>query len=166
MVPAGGAFDHVVVKLGTYGRPGPAVAVEVRELGTQRVLGRGLLGAGYPDVERAPEHSVAVGEVPAGKHVAVCVIDRGEGKVGVYGSGDIASRRTSATLNGKPIGLDMTMRFERSPRSLLSLVPRMFDRASLFKTGWAGGWTFWLLAALVLLAVPALLVRAVARLPE
>jgi hypothetical protein len=48
----------------------------------------------------------------------------------------------------------------RHPTTALSLVPTMFRRAGLFHGGWVGAWTYWLLAALVALAVPALLVRA------
>jgi hypothetical protein len=36
------------------------------------------------------------------------------------------------------------------PRSLLSLVPTIFRRASLFRPGWVGPWTYWLLSAALL----------------
>jgi hypothetical protein len=165
-VPPDGGFDHVVLQLGTFHQPGPAVAVQVRALGSQRMLGAGAIPAGYADVAQAPERSVGVGAIPAGSQVEVCVLNRGVRKVAVYGNVDVASRTTTALLDGKPTGMDLMLRFERSPRSLGSLTGAMFDRAGLFKTSWAGGWTFWLLAALVLLAVPALLVRAVAGLRE
>jgi hypothetical protein len=151
-VPPGGDFDRVVVKLGT----GNGAVVQVRDVGTKHVLGEGAVAA-----ERAD-----VGKITGNRSVDVCVLNHGQGALQVIGSGDIASRSTVGMVDGKPSGTDLTLRFERAPRSLLSLVPRMFDRAALFKTGWAGGWTFWLLAALVLLAVPALLVRAVSRPPE
>ena len=53
------------------------------------------------------------------------------------------------------------MRLERGqPRSLLARLPDAFTHASQFKPGWVGAWTFWALAALVLIAVPLLLARA------
>jgi hypothetical protein len=36
----------------------------------------------------------------------------------------------------------------------------VFQRASLFRPGFVGAWTYWVLAALMVLAVPALLWRA------
>ena len=161
LVPPGGSFDRVVLKLGTFFQAGPDVEVQVRELGTERVLGRGRIAAGYGDVGSVPEHAVGVGDVREGARVKVCVADRGSRRVAVYGNADAASRTSSATLNGRPTGTDMTMRFETAPRSLASLAGDMAERAALFKTSWAGPWTFWLLALLVLVAVPVLLVRAV-----
>ena len=44
--------------------------------------------------------------------------------------------------------------------TMLSLVPDAVDRSALFKPGWYGEWTTWLLAAAVLLLVPLALSRA------
>src|SRR3954468_4841016 len=60
-VPAGGAFDRVVVQLGSFHRKGPAVAVAVRDPATQRLLAHGTVPAGYPDVGVQPTHVVTVG---------------------------------------------------------------------------------------------------------
>jgi len=40
--------------------------------------------------------------------------------------------------------------------------PAIADRAALFRAAWVGPWTYLVLALLVLVAVPVLLVRAVA----
>jgi hypothetical protein len=48
----------------------------------------------------------------------------------------------------------------REPRSFAALVPAILDRAALFRAPGIGAWTYWLLGALVGLAVPALLVLA------
>jgi hypothetical protein len=157
-VPPGGAFDRVVLRLGTYGRPGPAVSVEVRDAASRRLLSQGRLAPGYADVS---DQRVHVDEVPAGSTIAVCVTDRGQGRVAVYGNADAASRTSSSTIDGKPAGTDLSLDFRRSPRSVASIVPDMFSRAALFKGGWTAAWTFWLLGLLVVAAVPVLLVRAV-----
>jgi hypothetical protein len=39
----------------------------------------------------------------------------------------------------------------------------MFRRAAVFRFGWVGAWTFWTLAALVLIAIPALCALALGR---
>jgi hypothetical protein len=161
VVPPGGAFDRVVVKLGTYGQPGPATTVEIRDAASHRPLSTGKLAPGYADITRAPTHSVRVDEVPAGRRIEVCVANHGDRRVAVYGNADAAARTSSATLDGKPTGTDLTLDFRRSSRSVASMLGDIAGRASLFKAGWTGAWTFWLLGLLVLVAVPVLLVQAV-----
>jgi len=159
-VPEGGEFDRVVVKLGTFGKPGPAIEVSIRGR-TEGVISRGTLRGGYADVAQSGEQAIAVDEVPENSDVDVCLRNRGNVKVAVFGNADAASRTSTAWKDNEPTGNDLTLVFERSPRSVTSLFGAMADRASLFKLGWTGAWAFWLLGALVLLAVPALLVRAV-----
>jgi hypothetical protein len=71
---------------------------------------------------------------------------------------------SAATLDGRRLpNRDIAMVFPRAePKSVLALVPEMFRRAALFRPGWVGAWTFWLLAALILLGAPLLLARALA----
>jgi hypothetical protein len=167
-VPAAAAFDGVTFAVGTQQRPGPPLEVTVREADLTRpgaldgaVLARGTLDRGYPDVDRAPEHTVWLQRVPDEQTVAVCIRNRGRHPAFVYGNADIAARTSTAFLDGQPTGNDLALEFDRrEPRSLASLVPAMVDRAALFRAGLIGPWTYWLLGGLVLLAVPALLVRA------
>jgi hypothetical protein len=161
-VPPGAGFDRVRFVLGTFGRPGPRVNVTVRDARTDTVLGRGRLPAGYADIGRQPSHDVRVGSVPAERTVSVCLADRGDVKVALYGNADVAAAGTTATRQGKAQGYDLTLIFLRKPRPVLAEAGAIARRAALFKPGWMGAWTVWLLAALVVLAVPALLVRAVA----
>src|SRR4051794_11791575 len=161
VVPAGGAFDRIAVQLGTFHTTGPAVVVDVRDTAMRHVLTRGTLPAGYPDVGLQPTHVVRVGHVAAGRRIAVCLTDRGHRKVAVYGNGAAAARTSAAVYEGKPVAVDLALVFRRSPRLQLAVLGDAATRAALFKFGWMGAWTFWLLGLLVLLAVPALLVRAV-----
>lgn len=154
-VPPDGGFDRVRLKVD---RPSRDVAVQVVDVATTAVVARGDLGAS-PDVAR-------VGSVPADAKIRVCVSNRGSQVVEVFGNPDVAAPPTSASLDGNPAAVDLALAFEREPRSMLSLIGDMFDRASLFKVSWFGGWTFWLLGLLVLVAVPVLLVRAVRGLEE
>jgi hypothetical protein len=158
-VPAGGAFDRIAFTLGTFRRPGPPIDVTVRDPGG-RVLARGRLAGGYPDITAQPRQSVSVGHIGGGDGLAVCLTNDGQHSVAIYGNADAASRTSSAYLGPRPLGVDLNLVFEREPRSLATLVPRMFDRASLFRPGMAGPWVYVLLAVLVVLLVPALLVSA------
>jgi hypothetical protein len=159
-VPQHAAFDSVKLSLGTYKQPGPPVSVTVAEPGGAQ-LASGRLAGGYPDLAQAPSHSIHVGKVGENRPIVVCVRNDGTRKVAVYGNAAIASP-TTATVAGKPLNADLNLAFETEPRSLLSVWPAMADRAALFRARFAGAWTYALLAALVLLAVPALLVRGLA----
>ena len=158
---ADAAFDRIRFSLGTFSRPGPPIDVAVKAI-DGRFEARGRLEGGYADRSRAPTPSVAVGHVALIEQgLRVCLRNAGSTKVAVFGNGDLASRTSTATKDGKPAGADVTMVFERGEsRSALSLVPRIFERASLWRASWTGAWTYWLLGALVLLAVPALLALA------
>jgi len=168
-VPPDGAFDGIRVSVGTRGRPGPPLEATVRTVDpadpaatTGAVLARGTLARGYREYPAVPAQTVWVGRVPAGRTVTVCLQNRGRGRVAVFGDVDAAARTSTSFVEGAGTGLDVALDFQRrEPRSLASLIPAMLDRAALFRAQWIGTWTYWLLGALVLLAVPALLVRAV-----
>jgi hypothetical protein len=161
-VPPGAGFDRVRFVLGTYNRRGPRLAVTVRDAQTNAILGQGALPGGYGDIAQEPSHEVAVGHVPADRAVSVCIANRGDRKVAVWGNADIAAPGTVATRDGAPQGYDLTLVFLRKPRPLLTEAGAIAQRAVVFKPDWMGAWTVWLLWALVVVAVPALLVRAAA----
>jgi hypothetical protein len=160
-VPEDGGFDRVKFSLGTYKRPGPAVDVAVLPAGGGTPLRSGRLPTGYPDVDRAPSHTVTVGGVPAGRRISVCLTNRGPNKVAVYGNADLANRTSTARRDGKPLHTDLNLAFERNDRSLAALAPAIVDRAALFRAAWVGPWTYALLLLVVVLAVPALLARSI-----
>jgi len=164
LAPPPEAFDRVVFTVGTYFRSGPPLEVLVRSVRSGRVLGRGRLAGGYPDIARAPEHSVPVGELTPREPVDICVRNPGRRRVALYGAPGLSHRTSSLTADGTPINSDVAVRLERGDaRSLLTRLPRVFEHAATFKAGWIGAWTFWLLALAVATAVPALLALAVGR---
>jgi hypothetical protein len=152
-------FDGVELQPGTFGAAGSPLALVVRRLPGGQPLARGRLAAGYADVKRETIH---VGAVPAGGEVAVCVTNAGSRRTALYGTGDAAARTSSALLDGRPTGMDLDLVFRTGARSTLALVPDMLARMALFRGGWVGTWLYWLLLAAILLAVPALLARALA----
>jgi hypothetical protein len=100
--------------------------------------------------------------VREGSLVTVCVTNRGIRRVAAYGAGDAAHVASTATLDGRPVGNDATVRFFYDrPRSLLRLAPEMVDRATLFNA--APAWMLWALLACIAIAVPGLLTYALAR---
>ena len=160
IVPNGTAFDRVRIALGTYRRPGPEVEVVVRRAASRVPIARGRLAGGYGDFADAPWHVVPVKRVSTATPLSICIVNRGKRPVAPIGNAPLASRTSSASVGGVAVPGDISLKLERSPRSLLATIPESFERASLFKAGFVGAWTFWLLTPLVLLGVPALLVAA------
>jgi hypothetical protein len=158
-VPPSSAFDRVALQVGTNGRPGSRLDVTI--LRRRVPIAAGTLRAGYPDVPPGGGfRTIPVGHVAGGQQIEVCVTNQGQHAVSLYGSGELANRVSNATLNGNPTNYDLALLFERPSRSRASLIGDVFQRASLFRPGFVGAWTYWVLAALMVLAVPALLWRA------
>jgi hypothetical protein len=157
-VPSGGEFDRVQMSLGTFHREGSPLRVTVKNLGG-RVLSEGMVPGGYPDIARQPEHLVALDRRVGAQRVAVCVDNRGRHAVAVYGNVDAAARTSTAVKDGKPLGFDLALVFERKPRSKLSLIPEAFSRAALFRFTWMGSWTYFVLLAVLVLGGPWLILR-------
>jgi hypothetical protein len=154
-------FEAVRLKLGTSSGPGSPLVVSVRDVASGATLGAGRLAGGYPDNTRP---DVTVGSVPArSRPVAVCVRNAGRRDAALYGGPDIAARASTASGGRAATQVDIGLVFLRErPASALALVPDAFGRAALFRPRWVGAWTFWALAAGVVLLSPALLARAIA----
>ena len=144
-------FTSIEFFVGTYEQPGSRLIFTVRDE-TREPLGRGVLAAGYPDGSRP---TVNVGRIGAGQRVAVCVRNDGSRRVALFGGSGAAAPGSAAFLDGESTETDVYLRFlEERPTSLLALVPQMIERASVFKPGWVGEWTYWALMALVMIGVP------------
>jgi len=130
--------------------PGAAIDLTVRDAVTNAPLARGQIGAGY--VRPISPIFALDKTIPSGRRIRVCLRSRGPGIVDLMG----ASLPTQALLDddGTASGAGqqaLALLFLRQhPRSLLSLVPTIFRRASLFRPGWVGPWTYWVLSAALL----------------
>ena len=153
-------FDRVTLLLATYFQPGPRLEFRVLDHSSGTVVATGVLPDGYPDSKISGATLSRL--VPTGRHVDICMKDVGPRRVALFSGPGTDNEPSYATLDGRPIQFDILIDFIRPHRrSALSLIPDMFDRAALFHPRWVGAWTFWLLAAVLLVAVPALLCRAV-----
>jgi hypothetical protein len=159
-----GPFTRVGLRLGSAAGPGQPLDLTVREVYTNRVLGRGSLPGGYGN---PADESAEVGRVPGGKRIAVCARNAGSGRALLYGNSAIAALPSQAVKDGDTLPTDLTVVLLRDGSgSMLSQLPDVFDRASVFRPGWVGPWVFWLLTPLVLIGVPLLLARALADSPD
>jgi hypothetical protein len=139
-------------------RAGTRFDVTVRDIAGRPLRhDRVVAGVGAPAVQTA-----RFARVRRGATIALCI--RNDGRRLVYPSGG-EQEPDSGTVEGHHrSGADLALVFAREhPRSALGLVPTIFRRAALFRFGWLGAWAYWTLAALVLLAVPALCVLALRR---
>ena len=151
----------MLLSAGSPGQPGPPLEVTVVSDTANEVLGQGRFRAGYAD---PTEQAVGVGRVAGEQRIAVCVRNAGRHRVGLYGNADAAARTSRAFLGNRGLDTDLTLVFARSePRSMLSALPDIFERATVFRPGWVGPWLYWALAAAVLAGVPLLLARALRR---
>lgn len=160
-IEAAEEFDVVQLRLGTGASPGPPLAVTVRDAGSGRVLARGAVPPGARDnVNAAARVEPAVRQ---GELFDVCFRNDGKTQVGFYG-GPTNESPGQAFVGARPADGDIRVVFLRSePRSALSLVPDMFERATRFRPDPVGAWTFWALLAAVAAGIPALLTLALRR---
>jgi hypothetical protein len=151
-------FGAVQVRTATFFEPVPPLEMTIRDTGGGPTLARARI---EPTGGQISLNTVRVPAVSAGREVSVCFRNVGRQVAGIYGGTAAAGSET--LLDGRGVRPDMALVFLRErPASGLSLVPKMFRRATLFHPDWVGAWTFWLLSALLLLLVPALLGRALA----
>ncbi len=163
VIPRGERFERVVFHPANPADTPAELEVSVWDAEGERRLAR---AAGAPPVPPEgttppPAQRVDVGELSVDGPVRVCFENRGDGQVDLWGSTDIASGPTTATIDGTPPAADIALTLEwANARSMLSLLPEMADRASLFHARWLSPVAYAVLALLVLVAVPALLVGA------
>jgi hypothetical protein len=160
-VPDGAAFDRVAFTLGTYFKPGPRMRVTVVGHGGA-ILSLGELPAGYADISRVPVHDVRIRRVQTREPIHICLANRGNRPVAVYGQAGIASPRTSATVDGRPVDPDLAITLRGPERSLIALLPTMADRAALFRAGWVTPGVYLVLALLLVIGAPLVLARGLA----
>jgi hypothetical protein len=166
--------ERVRFNIGTFGRPGPPLEVTVHPANSGIDLGHGRVAAGWIDDGSAQD--VPVGHIADDQRVSVCIRNLGRTKAyvygdlyeGIFGTGPLGVRPTALTsyaaIDRVRIPGDLSLKFvSAKPRSLLSRLPAAFRHASLFRPGWVGPWTYWLLAALILLAAPFALRKALSR---
>jgi hypothetical protein len=156
--PGGADFDRIGLAVGRAGAPGPPLRIEVVEADGGRVLGVGSLAGGYPG---ATEQVVPVGQVRTDGALRVCLIPRA--KVAVLGQPGLASRQTTATVDGADSGVDFAVTLQSADRSLIASAPDVAERAALFRAGWISPVVYLLLGLSIIVAAPLLLVRGLGR---
>lgn len=143
--------------------PTPPIVVFVRRSRTAQTLADGTAVVGPP----GPRTVRLRGSVAGSRKVVACFLDVGAVPAVLLPPPGTPMRvtveRSDALADYADIGLELN---RRDNRPLLALLPAVFERASLFRPGWVGAWTYWLLLVALVIAVPVLLSRALASASE
>jgi hypothetical protein len=135
----------------------PPITVRVRKGRESQLLAIARLPAGHA----GPRHARLRGSVAGGRKVAACFTNAGVVSLLLTPRPGTPTRVVPARLTERTDNVDVALELTRAPeRSLLSELPDVFERAALFRPGWVGAWTFWLLLAALVIGVPTLLGRA------
>jgi hypothetical protein len=152
--------------------PGPPIAITVRSSGSHRRLATGSLAGGFNAHEPqfadlgpavAPEQLVDVCFRHAGTSGTLQLYgDRYSAEQGAGTPSSIPTNRNAVlSINGKQTGGDIEVIFPYAhPRSLASLLPRIIDRAAVWRPSWITPGVYWVLLALLVIGCPLLLTRA------
>ena len=143
--------------------PTPPIVVFVRRSRTAQTLADGTAVEGPP----GPRTVRLRGSVAGSRKVVACFLDAGAVPAVLLPPPGTPTRvtveRSDALADYADIGLELN---RGDDRPLLALLPDVFERASLFRPGWVGAWTYWLLLVALVIAVPVLLSRALASASE
>lgn len=126
------------------GGTSPAFEVQLREHGGRVVRGTAPASSGGHR-----QYDIAVPTLPsrpAWVMAEVCLI--AHGAVYAYGNDNLQDNVAPPTLRGKPLRNRVGVWFLGPPgatRSIASQMGEMFRRAALFRPGFVGTWTYWLL---------------------
>jgi hypothetical protein len=147
------------MQVSTAGRPGPALAIELRAGAYDERL---QVPAGYPDgtvldAPMRPPAAASLGEV--------CLRQDGGAPIALVGTTEERTlSRPVGKLDGRAIAPDTYLVFdEAGTASALSKTPAILARMSAFRPGIVGPWLLWPLLALVVVGVPAGVVWALRR---
>jgi hypothetical protein len=137
----------------------PPIVVFVRRSRTAQTLADGSVDAGPPGARTVRLR----GSVAGSRKVVACFLNAGARRAILSPRPGTPTRVTVERSDSLADYADIGLELNRSDnRSLLALLPDVFDRASLFRPGWVGAWTYWLLLVALVIGVPVLLSRALA----
>jgi hypothetical protein len=153
-------FDSVTILPAAFYHPVPRLQVSVLDRASHRTIATGRLPDGHPENKATTIRLRPA--IPKGRRVDVCFRNVGAWRVALFSGPGGDDEQSFGTRDGRFLESDIVIDFVRSkPRTTLSMIPDIFRRAALFHPSWVGAWTFWVLAAVLVLGVPAALVPAV-----
>lgn len=148
---------RVRFKVGTYGKPGPALAVSVKAAG---YASQARVAAGWVDNSQL---EVPVAAPSSGRLATVCIRNEGKHKIAFYAASDRARSRVKPFADGKLQTATPTLVFaEAHGESIADRAGVTAGRIAVFRGFLDHAWIVWLLAIAALVAVPLLVGVALA----
>jgi hypothetical protein len=144
----------------TRGRPGPPLNVSVfRGYTHPNIVATGFIPGGYRG--RRSAQVVRIHGSAAGAYaLSACVDNAGTTPITLWPRPPFRAKKRSQ-MRGTTGFQEISLSLIRTPkRSLLSLMPKVFARASLFRPGWLRSWMYWGMVIALIGVVPLLLWRA------
>ncbi|HET6550091.1 MAG TPA: hypothetical protein VFG79_16635 [Solirubrobacter sp.] len=134
----------------TYGRPGPALDVELLAPGYRERL---RVPAGYRDEALISAPMTPPREARLGR---VCLRQDGAARISLVGTTEDRTRsRPYGDVDGEPVSADTYLAFYAGrTASALHETPAIVDRMGAFRPGIVGPWLLWPLLAIVVVGVP------------
>jgi hypothetical protein len=151
--------EQVRLQVGTFGRPGPALAIDLDAAAYRERL---AVPGGYADSAVV----AAAMDPPATDRLGrVCVAHRGLERIALVGTTEERTRsRPEGRVGATPVAADAYLAFyERGSASALERTGEIVDRMSAFRPGVVAPWLLWPLLALTVVGVPAGVVWAALR---
>lgn len=151
-------------------RDSPTPAIEVLVKGESGFKARSRLPASATTGLRNADAAIPpTPPTPESTRATVCIVPR-SGTIYLWGRAQLAGDQVAPSLDKQPIRGQVAFWFRppasQDSASLLSQVPEVFKRASLFRPGGVGPWTYWVLFLLVFPLLAYGSVRLIARAGE
>jgi hypothetical protein len=140
---------------------GPAPQMTVRITSPQGYDATGVVPPGLLDGQTA---QIAIPAPVADFPVQVCISNDGETPVALLASADRTQSRSTAYIDGKPVGKSVWFAFyEPRWRAITERIPATIDRMTVFRPSWVHPWLLWIIAVLFLVGIPIATVWALVR---
>jgi hypothetical protein len=144
-------------KVGTYSRPGPALAVKVKASGYSSAA---EVPAGFADNSVL---DVPIAAPPSGRLATVCIRNRGARKIAFYAASDQAHSRVKPFVDDKFQTATPTLSFAEAHKvSIAQRAGVIAGRIAVFRGFLDQAWIVWLLAVAMLVGVPLLVAAGLA----
>jgi hypothetical protein len=142
-------------KVGTYGKPGPALGVTLKAAGYSSSAS---VPAGFADNALL---EVAVAAPPSGRLGTICIRNDGRRKIAFYAASDRARSRVKPFVDGKLQTATPTLIFAEAHKvSIAHRAGVIAGRIAVFRGVLDHAWIVWLLVVVMLAGVPALVAVA------
>src|SRR2546423_6265185 len=158
--PKAGGLNALRFFIDTQGLPGPPLNISVfRGYTRPNIVATGFLGGGYRGSRSAQVVSLH-GSAAGAYALSACVDNAGTTPIVLWPRPPFRAKKHSQQ-RGITGFQELSLSLIRRPkRSMLSLLPTAFSRAELFRPSWVHSWMYWGMVALLILLVPALLLKA------